>query len=34
MTEQALQSLAEANPQGQAGEILISLAKRLIRREA
>ncbi len=34
MTEQALQSLAEANPQGQAGEILISLAKRLMRREA
>lgn len=33
MTEQALQSLSEANPQGQAGEILISLANRLLRRE-
>jgi geranylgeranyl diphosphate synthase type I len=33
MTEQALQSLSEANPKGQAGESLISLANSLLRRE-
>jgi geranylgeranyl diphosphate synthase type I len=33
MTEQALQSLSEANPKGQAGEFLISLANSLLRRE-
>ena len=33
MTERALQSLSEANPKAQAGDKLISLANRLLRRE-
>jgi geranylgeranyl diphosphate synthase type I len=33
MTDQALHALAEANPEGQAGEKLISLANRLLSRE-
>ena len=33
MTDQALQALSEAKPEGQSGEKLISLANRLLRRE-
>jgi geranylgeranyl diphosphate synthase type I len=33
MTDQALHALTEANPEGQAGEMLISLANRLLSRE-
>jgi hypothetical protein len=34
MTDMALNSLRMANPQGEAGDILFSLAERLLGREA
>jgi geranylgeranyl pyrophosphate synthase len=34
LTNQALDALAEASPQGEAGEALESLAKKLLQREA